>query len=193
MRVILLVVLGLLLGAGACRADGAPEASHYTPLAQITAANVARLRPVWMYRTGDFSIGRPGHRATTFEATPILAHDTLYLCTPYNRVIALQAETGKKLWSHEPSPKLDRAYEQQHSLICRGVSYWEASPPDPAKPCQRRIFQGVLDGRLEALDAGTGRLCADFAAGGTINLNGFPNGGHGVVMSPRRRWCSAIW
>ena len=153
---------------------------HFTPLAQITAANVDRLQEVWVYRTGDYSPGAPGHRATTFEATPILAHDTLYFCTPYNRVIALRAAMGTLLWSHEPDPKLDRAYDKQHSLICRGVSYWEEPAPDPGKPCQARIFQGVLDGRLEALDARTGELCAGFASGGTIDLNKMDNGSVGV-------------
>jgi len=95
-------------------------------------------------------------------------------------VIALQAETGKLIWSHEPAPKLDRAYDKQHSLICRGVSYWQEPTPDPNKPCQTRIFQGVLDGRLEALDARSGRLCSDFAGGGTIDLNKMDNGSVGV-------------
>jgi quinoprotein glucose dehydrogenase len=160
---------------------GAQGGGHYTPLNQINATNVARLQQAWVYRTGDYSEGGPGRRATTFEATPILAHDTLYFCTPYNRVIALQAATGKPLWSHEPAPKLDRAYDQQHSLICRGVSYWEEAHPNPSKPCQSRIFQGVLDGRLEALDALTGQLCTDFAAGGTIKLSKMDNGGIGDV------------
>jgi glucose dehydrogenase len=52
------------------------------------------LHEAWVYRTGDYSSGSPGHRATTFEATPILANGALYFCTPYNRVIALQANTG---------------------------------------------------------------------------------------------------
>jgi quinoprotein glucose dehydrogenase len=160
---------------------GAEGGGHYTALTQINAANVAQLEQAWVYRTGDYSEGAPGHRATTFEATPILADDILYFCTPYNRVIALEAATGKPLWSHEPNPKLDRAYDQQHSLICRGVSYWKEPHPDPSKPCQSRIFQGVLDGRLEALDAHTGKLCADFAAGGTIKLNALNNGGIGDV------------
>jgi quinoprotein glucose dehydrogenase len=159
---------------------GAQGGGHFTPLTQITAANVGQLQEAWVYRTGDYSSGTPGHRATTFEATPILANDALYFCTPYNRVIALQVETGKPIWSHEPEPKLDRAYDRQHSLICRGVSYWQEPAPDPNKPCQTRIFQGVLDGRLEALDARTGQLCADFAAGGTIDLNKMDNGSVGV-------------
>jgi quinoprotein glucose dehydrogenase len=94
--------------------------------------------------------------------------------------MGLQADTGKLLWSHEPEPKLDRAYDKQHSLICRGVSYWQEPAPDPDKPCQFRVFQGVLDGRLEALDARTGQLCADFAGGGTIDLNTMDNGSVGV-------------
>jgi quinoprotein glucose dehydrogenase len=102
-------------------------------------------------------------------------------CTPYNRVIAPQAETGKPLWTHEPEPKLDRAYDKQHSLICRGVTYWQEAASDPGKPCQSRIYQGVLDGRLEALDARTGELCGDFGMGGTIDLNRMDNGGQGVV------------
>jgi quinoprotein glucose dehydrogenase len=185
------VFVVLLLGVLACRADdvltgwpvvgGAKGGGHYTALAQINARNVRQLQQAWVYRTGDFSTGSPGHRATTFEATPILAHDALFFCTPYNRVIALEAATGKELWSHEPEPKLDRAYNQQHSLICRGVSHWEEPNPDASKPCQGRVFQGVLDGRLEALDARTGRLCADFAAGGIINLNAIDNGGIGDV------------
>jgi quinoprotein glucose dehydrogenase len=162
---------------------GGPGGGHFTPLAQITAANLEQLQEVWVYRTGDYSRGEPGHRATTFEATPILAQDTLYFCTPYNRVIALEAETGKLRWAHEPDPKLDRAYDKQHSLICRGVSYWQEAAPDPSRACQTRIFQGVLDGRLEALDARTGTLCPDFASGGTIDLNKMDNGGSeaGVV------------
>ena len=61
---------------------GAQGGGHFTPLTQITAANVDQLREVWVYHTGDYSPGAPGHRATTFEATPILANDTLYFALP---------------------------------------------------------------------------------------------------------------
>jgi len=188
-RFALCVALQLACASHAGRAEdggwpvygGSPGGGHFTALTQIDAGNVAQLQPAWTYNTGDFSAGAPGHRATTFEATPILADDLLYVCTPYNRVIALQADTGKAIWTHEPEPKLDRAYDKQHSLICRGVSHWSEPQPDASKPCQSRIFQGVLDGRLEALDARTGRLCADFGIGGTINLNDLDNGGVGDV------------
>jgi quinoprotein glucose dehydrogenase len=61
---------------------GSQGGGHFTPLSQITAANVGKLREVWIYHTGDFSSGSPGHRATTFEATPILANDTLCSAHP---------------------------------------------------------------------------------------------------------------
>jgi quinoprotein glucose dehydrogenase len=61
------------------------------------------------------------------------------------------------------------------------VSYWQESAPDPTKPCQTRIFQGVQDRRLESLDARTGQRCPDFAAGGTINLNKMDSVGVGEV------------
>jgi quinoprotein glucose dehydrogenase len=62
---------------------GSQGGGHFTPLAQITAENVSELHEEWVYHTGDFSPGAPGHRATTFEATPILANAMLYFCTPY--------------------------------------------------------------------------------------------------------------
>lgn len=148
---LLALLLALLLGGTAAPARAAEPApgwpvyggseggGHFTPLDQITAENVDRLQEAWVYHTGDFSSGAPGHRATTFEATPILANGTLYLCTPYNRVIALQATTGKPLWSHEPDPKLDRAYDRQHSLICRGVSCTgRRRRPTRRRPTRRR-------------------------------------------------------
>ena len=195
----LVLMLSVLVTCAAppCRADepgpgwpvvgGTQGGGHFTPLTQITAENVNQLHEEWVYHTGDFSPGAPRHRATTFEATPILANAMLYFCTPYNRVIALQAETGKLVWTHEPDPPLDRGYNKQHSLICRGVSYWQESAPDPTKPCQTRIFQGVLDGRLESLDARTGQRCPDFAAGGTVApmIIGAPVGmQRGLVLSP---------
>ena len=72
--------------------------TRYAPHDQIDRDNVHRLEQAWVYRTGDFSNGGDGNRATTFEANPILADGTLYICTPYNRVVALVPETGAELW-----------------------------------------------------------------------------------------------
>src|SRR6266478_2461290 len=61
---------------------------RYSANTQITPENVKDLKVAWTYRTGDLS--RPGEKATlAFEATPILANKTLYLCSPRNRIAAL--------------------------------------------------------------------------------------------------------
>ncbi len=159
---------------------GAAGGGQYSPADQITAANVAGLEQAWIYRSGDFSNGGKGARATTFEANPILAENTLYICTPYNRVVALVPETGAELWSYAPDPPLARDYDQQHSLICRGVSYWAAADGSEG-PCDRRIVAPVLDGRLLALDARSGQPCADFGTGGSLAINDAEIFGEGVL------------
>ena len=68
--------------------------TRYSPLTQIDRENVARLRVAWTYRTGE-TVGEPGPWAHyAFEATPLMVDGTLFFSTPYNRVIALDAETG---------------------------------------------------------------------------------------------------
>ena len=99
---------------------------------------------------------------STFQVTPILVGDTLYFCTPFNRVIALDAETGAERWTFDPHASREGVY----NLNCRGVASWvDARAPEGAA-CRTRIFTGTLDARLIALDAETGAPCADFGAGG---------------------------
>src|SRR5438093_12454802 len=69
---------------------------RHSPLTQITRANVSSLRVAWTYHTGDISDGRSGARRSGFETTPIVVDGTLYLTTPFNRVIALDPETGRE-------------------------------------------------------------------------------------------------
>ena len=66
--------------------------TRYSPLAQIDRGNVGRLRVAWTYRTGETTGTASSHVA--FEATPIVVDGTLYLSTPFGRVIALDPETG---------------------------------------------------------------------------------------------------
>lgn len=158
---------------------GAPGGGQYSEAEEIRSDNIHRLKPIWTFRTGDFSNGEGGTRKTTFEANPIYRDGKIYVCTPYNRVIAINAETGRKIWTFEPDPPLPRNYNQQHSLICRGVSYWESGVEGQ---CERRIIAPVLDGRLVALDSRDGSVCADFGRNGTVDLNAdFDNSGTGVV------------
>src|SRR5947199_1992223 len=71
-----------------------PGGSRYSSLAEINRANVKDLKVAWTYRTGDVSDGSKTAETSQFEATPIMVDGTLFLSTPFNRVIALDAETG---------------------------------------------------------------------------------------------------
>ena len=143
--------------------------SRYSPLADIGPENVASLEEAWTYRTGDVSDGR-GEVASTsaFELTPILVDGTLYLCTPFNRVIALDPETGAERWAYDPEIDLSKHYSNQ--LICRGLSTWLDPKRASGEVCQRRIFTGTNDARLIALDARTGLPCPDFGKAGQVDL-----------------------
>ncbi len=143
---------------------------RFTPLDEITRENLARLRVAWTYRTGDVSDGRGAIPSTTaFENTPILVDGTLVVCTPMNRVIGLDPETGAERWAFDPALDLSGRYANQ--LICRGVASWEDRKRSAGEPCRRRLFMGTNDARLVALDARTGRRCADFGTNGELDLN----------------------
>ena len=75
--------------------------SRYSPLTQINKSNVAKLKVAWEYHTGDVSDGSDNRRKSEFEATPIVADGTMYVSTPFNRVVALDPETGREKWSFD--------------------------------------------------------------------------------------------
>ncbi|KQP44612.1 membrane-bound PQQ-dependent dehydrogenase, glucose/quinate/shikimate family [Pseudorhodoferax sp. Leaf274] len=103
---------------------------RYSPLADITPSNVADLQVVWHAHTGDLR-GQPGDpEETTFQATPLKIGNRLYLCTPHQTVMALDATTGQEIWRHDA--KVSRNLALQH-LTCRGLSYQPpAAAPAPA-------------------------------------------------------------
>lgn len=102
---------------------------RYSPLAQITPDNAADLEPAWTYNTGDMR-GRPGDpEETTFQVAPLKIGQLLYLCTPHQLVIALNATTGKEVWRYDPEIQGELAL--QH-LTCRGLSYHPGSPATTA-------------------------------------------------------------
>ena len=93
---------------------------RYSPLDQITPRNVGNLEVAWTYRTGDMR-GQPGDPVeTTFQVTPLKIGDRLFLCTPHQFVIALDATTGEEIWRYDPD--IRGALALQH-LTCRGLSY----------------------------------------------------------------------
>ena len=150
--------------------EGSPGGGRFSPLTEITRQNVGQLRIAWTYRHGDFwegSFPLPVNRGSAFESTPIVVDGRLFFTTPRNRVIALDPETGRELWRFDPKLAGGRAYANM--WINRGVAYWREEGGSSG-PCDRRVFLATLDARLFALDAATGRSCADFGAGGHVDL-----------------------
>ena len=130
-----------------------PGGTRFSPLGEITPANVGGLRVAWTYRVGETD-------PHGFEATPLKVADSVYLCTGGNLVVALDAETGAERWRFDP--------RTQAIGPCRGVAYYRV--PAATGVCAERIFSNVFDGRLIALDARTGERCAGFGRNGEIAL-----------------------
>ena len=139
--------------------------TRYSPANQITPQNADKLKVAWSYRTGDIAANYPGTKsAFMFQATPIKVGNTLYFCTPHDIVVALDADTGKERWRHDPKTN-DKGVAM---LVCRGVSYFKAQ--DPVSDCPTRVLVGTIDGRMIALDAETGKRCQSFGTNGEISL-----------------------
>lgn len=154
---------------------GGPGGGHFSAATQITPENVAQLEVAWVHRSGDFRadganaldaearVDRPPNSA--FMTTPIVVQDTLYYCTPFNRVFALDPTTGTERWHFDPEVDMTK----EPLTNCRGVSHWQ-DPAPKGGACDRRIVFGTLDGRIMALDAATGERCAGFGENGEIDL-----------------------
>jgi quinoprotein glucose dehydrogenase len=145
-----------------------PGGTRFSPLAQINRANVALLKVAWTFHVGDISQGTGGRKRSGLETTPILVDGTLYLTSGFNRVFALDPETGRQRWVYDPHTDLSGNYGD--GLINRGVATWLDRARAKQAPCHRRIFEATLDARLIALDSVTGEPCADFGGGGEVSL-----------------------
>ncbi len=111
---------------------------HFSPLKQISTANVAKLGLAWWFDIPE--------REPT-EATPIVADNVMYVSSGWSRVFALDARTGREIWTYDP--KVDRSWLVNAccNAVNRGVAVW-----------QGKVYVGTLDGRLLSLDARSGRL-----------------------------------
>ncbi|HTO71405.1 MAG TPA: PQQ-dependent dehydrogenase, methanol/ethanol family [Myxococcota bacterium] len=109
---------------------------RYSPLDQITAENVSRLHRVWTFETG---LAR-GH-----EATPLVHDGVLFFTGSWSVVFAVDARTGRQLWRWDPEVDKLVAAKACCDVVNRGVALY-----------QGRVYVGVLDGRLVALDEKTG-------------------------------------
>ena len=139
-----------------------PGGSRCSPLTGIARANVSRLRQAWTYHTGDQR--DEVSTSVACECTPIFVGGILYGVTPYNKVFALNPDTGRPIWTYDP--KIVRSKPTAvESFACRGVSSWQDTAGGHA-----RIFLATYDARLIALDARTGNPVLSFGVRGATNL-----------------------
>ena len=105
---IISTVLALMAISSLARAQewtaygGDSGGTKYSSLKQINRQNVNRLRPAWIFHNGDVSDGSKWPVRSAFESTPLVADGIMYLTTPFSRIIALDPETGRELWSFDP-------------------------------------------------------------------------------------------
>ena len=170
-----------------------PGGAQFSPLAQITPANLGDLKLAWEHHSGDYTVGA-GIAGTSLEVTPLKVNGRLYYCTPLDRVFALDPVTGRAIWTFDPYAKpaggTALVSGPGRQGICRGVAYWRGEPSDQnGAACTKRIFRADPAGRLFAIDADTGRSCRDFgprAHPGYVAHGDYENDGEGYlgVSSP---------
>jgi quinoprotein glucose dehydrogenase len=131
---------------------GGPENIHYTTLSQINRDNLNQLEVAWAYDTGD---AFPG---SEIQCNPVVVDGVLYATTPKLRVIALDAASGKLIWSFDPDERR-KAFNKMRN---RGVTYWEDS-------AGKRIYFSYRHW-LYSLDAKTGSPVKSFGNQGRIDL-----------------------
>ncbi len=147
-----------------------PGGQRFSPLTIINRSNVAKVKLAWTFRTGD-AYQPKDSKPTAFETTPLYIDGVLYIGTPLGRVMALDPVSGKERWAYDPHIDKDKGYGDYSQ---RGVASWA-----PKRGGGRRIFMATIDARLIALDAATGKPCAEFGDNGIINLR------HGLRIAPR--------
>ena len=145
---------------------------------QINTTNVKDLKVAWTYHTGDLAIN-----GAEYQVTPLKVDNTMYLCTPLNKVIALDPVSGKEKWRFDP--QIEETSGNKSWKRCRGVAYTELAPAaqsdaQPAIAGNKRIISTTVDGRIFSLDAETGKLDTSFGSNGFVNLlNGLGPTAHG--------------
>lgn len=148
---------------------GSSHGLAWSPLDQIDSRNVKFLKPAWVHHSGDISNGKGAYSKTSMETEAIVPNDTLYYCSGFDKIYALDPETGKERWQFDPHLR-DKKLSGPYPMVCRGVSYWKGKDSSVAGACHERIFIGTLDSQLIAVDAKTGKPCADFGHDGRVDL-----------------------
>ncbi|WP_118133539.1 PQQ-binding-like beta-propeller repeat protein [Oceanicella sp. SM1341] len=141
-----------------------PYGRRYSPLDQITPANVADLEEAWTYNTGE-QRDADDPVETTYEVTPLVVGGTMYICTPFATVIALDPETGEEKWRFDPELQQPPRQTTQH-MTCRGVSYFDGSRnPAPAPAAAAAAADGTGEAAGETAGETSGDAAGEAAAG----------------------------
>jgi quinoprotein glucose dehydrogenase len=170
------LVLGLGLLAASLSVTGAQRARHdwpvyggdqgatrYSSLDDINRGNVAGLQVAWTWKPAERALPEFGTQPGNFQNTPLMIEDVLYVSTPYNRVVALDARTAQELWRYDPEPFKDGQPPNGTGFVHRGVAAWR----DEAG--RLRIFMNSRY-RLICLDAKTGVPVPEFGTNGIVDL-----------------------
>jgi quinoprotein glucose dehydrogenase len=142
---------------------GDSAATRYSPLQDINRANVSQLQVAWTWRPGEAALKDYGTEPGTFQNTPLMIDDVLYVSTPYNRVVALNATSGAEVWRYDPEPFKDGQPPNGTGFVHRGVAAWRDESG------ALRIFMNSRY-RLICLDAKTGALVTTFGRDGIVDL-----------------------
>ncbi len=142
---------------------GDPGQTHYSPLADINTSNVGKLHQAWIWKTGETELKEYGTRPGMYENTPVTIDGVLYTTTPYNRVVALDPETGAEKWSYDPKSYVDGQPPNGTGYVHRGIALWRDGS-------NLRIFLNTRY-RLISLDARTGKPAQSFGDNGIVDLS----------------------
>jgi len=143
---------------------GDPGGMKYSSLDQINKSNVDKLQVAWKWLPNEKPNPEKGIKVAEFEAVPIkMNDDVLYLPTAYNRVVALDATTGRRIWNYDPHSYEDNgSFAFTPGLRHRGVAAWSNGN-------DQRIFINTR-WRLVALDAATGEPVSGFGNDGVVDM-----------------------
>jgi quinohemoprotein ethanol dehydrogenase len=114
--------------------------THYSPLDQITADNVSRLGLAWSWATEARDGG-------ALETTPLVSNGVMYGTLTWNEVFAIDARTGRYKWKWDPDVPQQHVRDICCGAVNRGLALYKG-----------RVYEGLLDGRLVALDQETGKV-----------------------------------
>jgi len=149
-----------------------PASTRYSPLTLITPANVSKLAQTWIY---DSKLNPDAKPNQSSKSSPLEIDGVLYYDTPYQRLVAVEPETGKIVWS----------FDHKHDArAARGLAYWAGDKTSPPT-----IFFGNEDGLLIGVNAKTGKLAPGFAREGELDLtpgmkDGYPYAPYGLNGAP---------